>query len=73
MTPERSDVGPEPTALPSGLDPMGAVPRQRRDDVELVPEPGELLDDPRHHGARGGGVGFEVRTQDDDLHDLTDP
>ena len=54
--------------LPSRLDAMAPVPRQRRDDVDVVPAAGQLLDDPRHHPSGRRRVGIEVRAQHDESH-----
>ena len=64
----RRGLGAHPPPGPARFDAVLAVPGQGGDDVQLVAERGELADDPRHHRAGRGGVGFEVGAQDDDLH-----
>ena len=67
--PHAPPVGPvraRRPAGPAGLDGVGAVPRQRGDDVQLVAAPAELVDDPGQHPPRRRGVGVEVGPEHDD-------
>ena len=66
--PPSGVLGTHQPTLPSGLDRMALVPRQCGDDMESVPATDEFVGDPRHDGAGGRHVGFEMRTQDDEIH-----
>ena len=62
----RRRLPPQQAPGPARLDGVAAVPRQRRDDVQLVPPGRELVDDAAQDATRRRGVRVDVRSDDDE-------